>query len=79
MVLKQDELVTGTDVSLWRDGILQLRQAVTITQLLDNKDDNNCQSCRNHTITQLLDHVCGTVYPLNFVIPPFPSDSFVER
>jgi len=29
--------------------------------------------------SQSLDHVCGTVYLLNFVIPPFPSDSFVER
>jgi len=26
-----------------------------------------------------LDHVCGTVYLLNFVIPPFPLDSFVKR
>jgi len=29
--------------------------------------------------SQSLDHVCGTVYLLNFVIPTFPSDSFVER
>jgi len=28
---------------------------------------------------QSLDHVCGTVCLLNFVIPTFPSDSFVER
>jgi len=29
--------------------------------------------------SQSLDHVCGTVYLLNFVIPLYPSDSFVER
>jgi len=28
--------------------------------------------------SQSLDHVCGTVYLLNFVISPFPLDSFVE-
>ena len=29
--------------------------------------------------SQSLDHVCGSVYLPNFVIPPFPSDRFVER
>jgi len=31
----------------------------------------------NHS--QSLNHICATVYLLNFVIPPFFSDSFVER
>jgi len=29
--------------------------------------------------SQSLDHLCGTVYLLNFVISSFPSDIFVER
>jgi len=29
--------------------------------------------------SQLLNHVCATVYLLNFVIPLFPMESFVER
>ena len=29
--------------------------------------------------SQSLDHVCRTVFLLNFVIPSFPSDSFISR